>query len=263
MWGKIMGKQSLIDYFNRRIMIALFLWALLLPILASCGGGGAESAPIPSGSGSPAPDTTSPSVINTTTSAVLQNTTNADPILMTVTFSEPVTGFDITDIVVVNGGKGNLAGSGSTYTFEITPTGDPTSITADIAAGAVQDGAGNPSLAAAQFTIFFNSTFDPLNNPPIISDITDKFTNQDTLIEFILFTADEGLDPLEDPESLSVAGVTSSDQTLVQDANITVMFTDNGAGDGGSGELAIMPEPDFPWPCVLRCIASLLSHTPS
>ena len=119
-------------------MIALFLWTLLLPILASCGGGGAETAPIPSGSPAPAV---------------------------------------------------------------------------------------------------------PVNNPPLISDITDKFTNEGTTLEFVLFTADEGIDPAEDVQILSVVSVTSSDQALVQDGNITVVFNDNGALDGGNGELTIVPEP--------------------
>lgn len=77
---------------------------------------------------------------------------------------------------------------------------------------------------------------------PIISNITNKITNQDTLLEYILFTVDEGVNPAEDTETLTFISATSSVQSLVPDANITlVSFIDNGAADGASGELAIMP----------------------
>ncbi len=74
-------------------------------------------------------------------------TTNA-PFFATFTFSEPVTGFDIGDIAVGNGAASDFTGSGTTYTALITPAsaGD---VTVDVAAGVAQDGAGNPSTAAA------------------------------------------------------------------------------------------------------------------
>jgi len=218
----------------------LIFLVLLSAVLTTACGGGEEPAPVPVQS-TPAPDTTSPSVTITTSAPVLQNNTNATPIPITVTFTEVVTGFDLTDLVVVNGGKGNPGGSGNIYTFDITPVGDPASITIDIPGGAGQDAAGNPNLPAPAFAITYISIFNPLDNPPTISNINDKATNQDTTLEFVLFTADEGPDPAEDPQILSVTSTTSSDQGLVQDANITSTFTDN--GDGGSGELTIVPEP--------------------
>ena len=217
------------------ILISLVLFAAVLT--AACK---KDESPAPKSV--KAPDTTSPSVTITTSASVLQNQTNSTPIPITVTFSESVTGFDLTDVVVVNGGKGNFGGSGKTYTFDITPVGDPVGITVDIPAAAGQDNAGNLNLAASTFAITFDSTFDPLDNPPIISNITDKMTNQDTTLEFVLFTADEGLDPAEDFQILSMVSATSSDQSLVQDTNITVAFTDNGILNGASGELTIVPE---------------------
>ena len=188
-------------------------------------------------------DNTSPSVTITTTGAVLQGKTNANPIPVKVTFSEKVTGFTIADVVIVNGTPGAMAGSGKNYNFVVTPTGDPVSVTLDVAAGVAIDTASNGNTVAAQLSLGFDSTFDPNNGAPLISDITDKITNQDTLLEFILFTADEGIDPAEDTESLAFVSATSSDQSLVTDANINLIsFTDNGAADGASGELSIMPE---------------------
>jgi hypothetical protein len=65
------------------------------------------------------------------------------------TFSKTVSGFTPADVTVVNGTVSGFTGSGSTYTFTITPVGDG-AVTIDIAAGAAGDGAGNPSGAATQ-----------------------------------------------------------------------------------------------------------------
>jgi hypothetical protein len=72
---------------------------------------------------------------------------------VTVQFSETVTGFDLTDITVAGGSKGNfVAVDGDTYTFDLTPTGPGVTVTADIAANAAQDAATNGNTAATQFT---------------------------------------------------------------------------------------------------------------
>lgn len=98
-------------------------------------------------------DTIGPSV---TLSSTLTGPTNAPTIPVTVQFSEAVTGFDISDIVVGNGTKGNFIPVDSdTYTFDITsPSG---SVTASVAAGKAADIAGNPNTASNQFHIFSDS----------------------------------------------------------------------------------------------------------
>jgi len=78
--------------------------------------------------------------------------TSANPIPITVTFDEAVTGFTLSDVVVTNGTASNFQGSGTTYTFTIAPAANGT-ITVNIAAGAANDLAGNTSLAATEFTI--------------------------------------------------------------------------------------------------------------
>ncbi|MFI0845977.1 Ig-like domain-containing protein [Mesorhizobium sp. IMUNJ 23232] len=72
-------------------------------------------------------------------------------IVYTFQFSETVTGFDATD-VVVNGTKGTFtAVDGDTYTLVVTPAAGFTgNITVDVGAGAANDTAGNPSVAASQ-----------------------------------------------------------------------------------------------------------------
>ena len=93
-------------------------------------------------------DTTAPTV--TITSAASEPVSGPFPI--TVTFSEPVTGFELADLVVGNGSASELQGTEASYTATVTPTASG-AVTVDIAAGAAEDGAGNPSAAADQFSI--------------------------------------------------------------------------------------------------------------
>ena len=61
----------------------------------------------------------------------------------------PVTGFTAGDLTVTNATVSNFAGSGHTYTFDLTPAADPSNITVSIAAGAATDGIDN-SVAASK-----------------------------------------------------------------------------------------------------------------
>jgi ELWxxDGT repeat protein len=82
----------------------------------------------------------------------------ADPtddtqIQFTVTFSEPVTGFDATDVSFAGSDNpGSLAaavsGSGADYTVTVTGMSGAQTVVASIPAGAAVDLAGNPSLAS-------------------------------------------------------------------------------------------------------------------
>ncbi|MCX6739360.1 MAG: Ig-like domain-containing protein [Candidatus Parcubacteria bacterium] len=107
-------------------------------------------------------DGIAPTVVITATSAI--SPTKTAPIAMTVTFSESVTGFDPTDIVVGNGTVGNFAGSGSTYAFDITTPGQGTVIV-NIAGGIAQDANSNVNTIASQFSIVFD------NVPPTVTSI--------------------------------------------------------------------------------------------
>ncbi|WP_339697380.1 Ig-like domain-containing protein [uncultured Roseivirga sp.] len=76
---------------------------------------------------------------------------------ITVTFSESVTGFVISDLTVANGTASNFAGSRTTYTATITPSTDGL-VTVDVAAGVAQDAASNTNTAATQFSITNDET---------------------------------------------------------------------------------------------------------
>ena len=71
------------------------------------------------------------------------------PIAVTATFDEPVTGFAVGDVSVVNGSAGNFSGSdGDTvYTFDVVPDAIG-AVTVDIAADAAEESGGNGNRAA-------------------------------------------------------------------------------------------------------------------
>ncbi|MBI2916502.1 MAG: hypothetical protein HYY01_00775 [Chloroflexi bacterium] len=90
-------------------------------------------------------DNTAPTV---SLSSTATEPTSVWPIPVTVTFSEVVTGFDLSDIAITNGVAGSLAGLNNTvFTFMVTPAGQGP-VTVSIAASVAQDLAGNSSTAA-------------------------------------------------------------------------------------------------------------------
>ncbi len=90
---------------------------------------------------------------------------------ITITFSEDVTGFDISDLTVSNGAAGNFAGSASVYTATITPAVDG-AVTVDIAANAGQDAASNGNTVAVQFSIENDETDPTVTITTIANDPT-------------------------------------------------------------------------------------------
>ena len=105
-------------------------------------------------------DTTSPTVA--ISSDAVAPVTGAFAIA--VAFSEPVTGFTLADVVVGNGSVSQLGGSGATYAATITPAASGL-VTVDVAAGAAEDSAGNPSMAADRFMIA--ADLSAANRPPM------------------------------------------------------------------------------------------------
>jgi hypothetical protein len=89
--------------------------------------------------------------------------TDASPIQMTATFTEPVTGFEAEDLSVTNGTVGDFEGSGDAYTFSVTPEAEG-EVTVDLPPNSAQDAAGNGNLAASQLSIEYQ------RSPAIIAD---------------------------------------------------------------------------------------------
>ncbi|MFP4422417.1 MAG: Ig-like domain-containing protein, partial [Desulfococcaceae bacterium] len=89
--------------------------------------------------------------------------TDASPIQMTATFSEPVTGFEAEDLSVTNGTVGDFEGSGDAYTFSVTPEAEG-EVTVDLPPNSARDAAGNGNLAASRLSIEYQ------RSPAIIAD---------------------------------------------------------------------------------------------
>ena len=83
--------------------------------------------------------------------------TSGGSFTVTFTFSEPVTGFDATDIAVTNGTLSGFSGSGAIYTATITANGAG-DVGLSIAAGAANDLAGNPSVASGAASVPLTAT---------------------------------------------------------------------------------------------------------
>ena len=103
------------------------------------------------------------------------------PITVTATFSEPIFGFIIEDVSVVNGAASNFEGSdGDTvYTFDVTPNAiGPVAV--DIAAGVAQDADSNDNTEAVQLSlgIPYDDDHDGMiARSEVIAAIIDYFNN--------------------------------------------------------------------------------------
>jgi lysophospholipase L1-like esterase len=118
-----------------------------------------------------ASDTTAPTVAITSSES---SPSFANPIPLTFTLSEAATDFAVGDITVGAGGSiGNFAGSGTSYTADLTITTALATVTVDVAANAFHDAAGNGNTAATQFSITsglalldnFTTAISPLDSP--------------------------------------------------------------------------------------------------
>jgi hypothetical protein len=108
----------------------------------------------------PAGDTTPPTA--TVTKATGQaDPTSTGPITFTVVFSEPVTGFDASDVSLAGSTAGgalvaSVSGSGTTYTVTVAGATTAGVVVASVPAGAAADAAGNPSTAAGPARVTFS-----------------------------------------------------------------------------------------------------------
>jgi hypothetical protein len=102
----------------------------------------------------------------------------------TLTFSEAVTDFVLTDIIVTNGSASNFAGSGSVYTATITPAADGV-VSVDVAADVAQDSASNNNSAATQYSVTYDVTQPTVNISGSAVPVNAPFTATFTLSEAV------------------------------------------------------------------------------
>ena len=132
------------------------------------------------------------------------------PVSVTVTFNEPVYGFTVDDIIVVNGTASGFSGSDgdAVYTFDVTPT-SLGEVTVDIAAGVATDGEGSGNTEAPRLSLGIPYDFDGnggISKAEAITAITDylggKITKAQTIavIELYLFATDSPPQETPSPE---------------------------------------------------------------
>ena len=135
---------------------------------------------------------------------------NNNPFTVTITFSEPVSGFVQGDITVANGTLSAFTATttDTIWTVLVTPTED-SDVTLDIAAGVATDAAGNDNTAATQAT----SAYEIDTTAPTVVSITRQMpatspTNADSLTWRVTF--DEAVVNVDNTDFT----VTGTDATL-------------------------------------------------
>jgi len=106
-------------------------------------------------------------------SSSVPNLTSTSPIPVVVTFSNSVTGFTSSDLVLSGGTVSNFSGSGANYTFDLTPTVQGT-VTVNIPAAVATNGTGGGNLAAPQFSRVFDNLGPTLTSAPAISVVENN-----------------------------------------------------------------------------------------
>lgn len=100
-------------------------------------------------------NTTVPVPVLSSAAGASGSSTSTTPLPFTVTFSRAVTGFSASSISVTNGTVGAVSGSGTTYTFSVTPTTAGTATTVTIAANAAQDAVGRRSAVSNPYSLTY------------------------------------------------------------------------------------------------------------
>ena len=140
------------------------------------------------------------------------------PVPVTATFSEPVNGFTVNDISVVNGTAGNFSGSdGDTvYTFSVTPD-SLGEVTVDIVAGVATDSEGAGNTEAPQLSLGIPYDFDGnggISKNEAIAAVVDYFASRITKAETIAVIVLYFSAPTEPEPSENCIQAVSTDGTV-------------------------------------------------
>ena len=90
-----------------------------------------------------------------TVSLSTPSNTVTGPFVVTATFSEPVTGLTASDFIASNGSLSGFSGSGTTYSFTVTPVSAGT-VTVQLPAGQAMDSAGQGNLASNTLIVTYS-----------------------------------------------------------------------------------------------------------
>lgn len=168
--------------------------------------------------------------------------TNANPIPFTLQFNKSVTWVDASMIMVANGTKGALLGTGSSYTLPVTPLAQG-AVTCEVLAGAARDATLNLNQASNLRSVLYDSVkpgctvmgpVSPSNaNPMELSLLFTEDVSGLTVDEIVVTNASKG----------SLAGSGMGPYTLpitpLGDGNVTCLIPENMASDAaGNGNSA-------------------------
>jgi hypothetical protein len=166
------------------------------------------------------------------------NPTTSATIPITITFSEAVSGFTLSDLVITNGTPSLMAGSGTTYNLNVTASafGD---VTVSIPEAAAQTGAGQLNLASSTLTRSYVSS--DTSSPHVwLTQIEGPLTTNASTVKFNWYFTEPitGLDAsdftIQGSGTLSGATIASIDTSNAYNAYITV---NTGTGNGELGML--------------------------
>ena len=192
-------------------------------------------------------DTVLPTVVLSSQTPEMVNTA---PIPITVTFSEPVEGFDYWDIFVSNGTISNFSGDSDIYTFDLSPAAEG-DVFVNILASMVTDRAGNGNKSSD----YLVRTFDYGRPTVSLSTKGNDITNMSSIPVYITFN--------DNITGFEVTDIQITNATLASDiatsglgyvfyltpgdeGNITVFIDENlifdlaGNGNEASNELTIL-----------------------
>ncbi len=158
----------------------------------------------------------------TTIASTAGANTKTSPIPVTIKFSNSVTGFDASKITVTNCTLGTVSGTGSSYSVNVTPSGQGV-VTVDVAAGVATDIAGN-SNAAGTFSI----TYD--NVAPTVTITSPSATTTNAVIP-VTITFTEAVTGFDVTKLTLVNGNPSNFVAEVGGTVYTVDITAGGIGD--------------------------------
>ena len=171
-------------------------------------------------------DTTKPSVTLTT-----PTTTVAGAFTVTANFSETVTGLAAGELSVTNGSASSPSGSGTSFTWTVTPSGYGT-ISVQLPAGMAQDAAGNTNTASNTLSV----SWPQPNRAPVVNTPATQSTTRGNPVSLTI----AGSDPDGQALTWSASGlplglsINSSNGTIsgtvsasaVAAYNVTVSATD-------------------------------------
>jgi hypothetical protein len=176
-----------------------------------------------------------PTVSMTSTAS---NPTNVSPIPVTVTFSASVSDFAEEDVTVDHGTISDFGGSGTTYTFDLTPSGQGL-VSASIAENVAHDGANNGNMAGS-----FSRTYDSVAPTMQVSAPSPTVTFTGPVTYTVTYTNAEAVTLSQLDVSLAATGgVTGAKSVMMAKAESTQVWLVIVSDISGQGTLSIsIPE---------------------